>query len=313
MRHDAHDSSRGLSEARHSAMRWLSRCAARRFLRYALAVFLIVSANHAAASNPGKGKNNAIAKPVAGYVPLSSNNAFKTPRKHDPLRRGERERVLKSLQQRNPGFAKHGRRARTFSFDEPVLLLLEKRPPEKNSNDKRLADAYYYDYRRNQAIHCIVDATSGAIIAQQHVENLQLPLIAAEVQRAFDIYLQSDYRQQLANAYREATGQALIDIGKVHFKAYVFHASAHPRRLNKAAKQCGKKRCAQLLLYTHENISLQLMPVIDLSRGKVLQAKTETQAYSAQGHGKHHHDSHPSPPATANQPAGSIPTRAADE
>ncbi|MBT8149118.1 MAG: hypothetical protein KJO24_04260 [Gammaproteobacteria bacterium] len=148
---------------------------------------------------------------------------------------------------------------------------------------------------------------------QQRVENLQLPLIADEVQRAFDIYLQSNYRQQLANAYREATGQALIDIGKVHFKAYVFHASAHPSRLNKAAKQCGKKRCAQLLLYTHENISLQLMPVVDLSRGKVLQANTETRTFNNAAHGEHPHADHAPPTETAQQPANELRSRAVDE
>jgi hypothetical protein len=87
--------------------------------------------------------------------------------------------------------------------------------------------------------------------------------------------LQSRHRNALARAYSSATGQALIDINKINFKAYVFHASANSTRLNRAAKRCGRIRCAQLLLYTHENIALNFTPVIDISRGIVLQANTE--------------------------------------
>lgn len=198
-----------------------------------------------------------------------------SPHGRDALGSHEKERALQAIARRNPGFARRALRNKSFQTDEPALLLLEKRPRDKNNTDVRLADAYYYDYRRNETIHCIVDAETGEVHQQRRVVDLQLPLTKDEIQRAFDILLQSQHRNALARAYSNATGQALIDINKINFKAYVFHASANSARLNRAAKRCGRLRCAQLLLYTYENIALNFTPVIDISRGIVLQANTE--------------------------------------
>lgn len=202
----------------------------------------------------------------------------KAPRLRDALRNDERERMLQSIARRNPGFALKAVRNKRFHADQPVLLLMEKRPRDKSQPNQRLADAYYYDYRSDETIHCIVDADTGEVHEQRRVADLQLPLTEDEIQRAFDILLQSPHRSDLAAAYRDVTGQSLIDIGKVHYKAYVFHASANSARLNNAAKKCGRTRCAQMLLYTNENIALNFTPVIDISRGKVLQGNTEPSA-----------------------------------
>ncbi|MGB5326392.1 MAG: hypothetical protein WBN40_13350 [Pseudomonadales bacterium] len=198
-----------------------------------------------------------------------------SPHWRDALGSHEKERALQAIARANPGFARRALRNKSFQTDEPALLLLEKRPRDKNNAGLRLADAYYYDYRRNETIHCIVDAETGEVHEQRRVVDLQLPLTKDEIQRAFDTLLQSRHRNALARAYSNATGQALIDINKINFKAYVFHASANSARLNRAAKRCGRLRCAQLLLYTHENIALNFTPVIDISRGIVLQANTE--------------------------------------
>lgn len=211
------------------------------------------------------------------YKKQPANNQTRDKPAHwrDALRMEERETALQAIARKNPGFEQRTRRNDAFKNDRPALLLLEKRPLKKNARGARLVDAYYYDYQRNETIHCIVDAATGEIHLQRTVTDLQLPLTQDEIQHSFDVFLQSPHRRKLANAYEVATGQSLIDISNVKFKAYVFHASANSARLNRGAKKCGRTRCAQLLLYTRENIALNITPVIDLSRSKVLQANTE--------------------------------------
>ena len=200
------------------------------------------------------------------------------PRKHDALRHSERDRILQSIKKKHPHFKQQESLASDFTGEEPILLLLEKRPSNKKQNSPRLADAYYYDYKTNETIHCIVNPETGVIIEELRTVELQLPLVKEEIERAFTIYLQSSHRNELADAYREATGQSLIDVSSLHFKAFILHGSANMTRLNAATKRCGRSRCAKLLIHTEENIALNITPIIDLSKGQVIQGNTERSA-----------------------------------
>ena len=201
-------------------------------------------------------------------------------RMKDGLDQAEKHRVLEAVRAKDPTLDHRERKQRrmtrnnSFVSAEPELLLVERRPADSKTSQARTANVYYYDYQKDQTIHCIVDAESGEIHKKIRVRNLQLPLNDNEIQRAFDIYLQSEHRNELVDAYYQTTGQSLIDISKVQFKAYVFHASVNEALLNKKARRCGKTRCAQLLLYTEDNIAMNLSPVVSLSRGVVIQGNT---------------------------------------
>lgn len=218
---------------------------------------------------------------IAETARQGSNGYNKTMMK-DPLKIQERQKILNSIRNRNPSFkaslndSLSNRRSGSSVLvpNEPVLLLLEKRPADNKNSGARLANAYYYDYQKDQTIHCIVDAESGAIHNQLNVRDMQLPLVDEEIQRTFDIFMQSKHRRKLAKSYYQATGQSLIDLSNIDFKAYVFHSSISEDQLKPKTRQCGKTRCAQLLLYTNENIALDLNPIISLSKAKVLQVNT---------------------------------------
>ncbi len=234
----------------------------------------------------------------ASLAPPVAAHHGKPHRMKDGLNQAERHRVLEAVRSKDPTLdyreRKQRRMARNNSFvsAEPELLLVERRPADSKTSESRTANVYYYDYQKDQTIHCIVDAESGEVHRKIRVRNLQLPLNDNEIQRAFDIYLQSDHRGELVDAYYQTTGQSLIDISKVQFKAYVFHASVNEALLNKKARRCGKTRCAQLLLYTEDNIAMNLSPVVSLSRGVVIQGNTlPGEAFSTStAVGDHAHD-----------------------
>ena len=153
---------------------------------------------------------------------------------------------------------------------QPVLLLMERR--RIKGSTERLADAWYYSYPRNETTHKIIDLSTGAIRSSQIVIDMQLPLIESEIGRAFDIVLASaGDRSALENAYRQVTGSEFTDRSQVSYKAFVFHPDTVQDGLQSDARRCGNHRCAQMLLYTHDNVALDMSPVVDLSTGRVLQ------------------------------------------
>ena len=153
---------------------------------------------------------------------------------------------------------------------EPQLLLMERRRVKGAS--QRLADAWYYSYTYNETTHKIIDLATGQVMSSEVVIGTQLPLIDAEVSRAFDILLASDAdRLALEIAYREVTGAQFTDRSQVSYKAFVFHPETVVDGLSPDARRCGVNRCAQMLIYTHDNIALDTSPVVDLSTQRVLQ------------------------------------------
>ena len=104
------------------------------------------------------------------------------------------------------------------------------------------------------------------------MRGTQLPLIQAEVERAFDVLLANPANvDPWPRRFKKITGEAFVDRNQVNFKAFVFHPDTVADGLVAAARNCGVHRCAQLLIYTHNNVALDLSPIIDLSRARVLQ------------------------------------------
>lgn len=195
----------------------------------------------------------------------------------DGMHRSEAARAMQALSQQAPGessaaVAQASRVLSTASSvpGEPVLLLLERR--RIKGSTERLADAWYYSYPRNETTHKVIDLTAGVVRSAEIVIDMQLPLIDAEINRAFDIVLASTGdRRSLENAFREVTGNEFTDRSQVSYKAFVFHPDTVADGLEPDARRCGLHRCAQMLLYTHDNVALDMSPVVDLSTSRVLQ------------------------------------------
>jgi RNA 3'-terminal phosphate cyclase len=107
----------------------------------------------------------------------------------------------------------------------------------------------------------------------EQVQGVQLPLTERESQRALAIALADpNVRPMLDAEYRSITQQELVAAEQLIVKAMTFHASSIPAEDVGSAAACGIKRCAQLLLAAGENVALQVIPVVDLSSGIVVNA-----------------------------------------
>lgn len=155
---------------------------------------------------------------------------------------------------------------------ELELLLVERRPVDKDQPGKRLADVYSYDYRSDETIHSIVDLTTQERVQTERVQNLQLPLTENELARASKlIFSDAEQLSQIQTEYKRITGQTLLKPEQLQVKAFVFTTDTLPEGLNAASQNCGLQRCAQVLLYTHDSVVFEISPIVNLSAGLVTQ------------------------------------------
>lgn len=182
----------------------------------------------------------------------------------------ERSRAMGALTRGVTRETTHTQRSGTGVPLQPVLLLLERR--HSKASTERLADAWYYHYPSNETTHKIVDLTTGVVRSADAVIDVQLPLVDEEINRAFDVVLRNaSHQRSLEAAYREVTGSQFSNRSQISYKAFVFHPDTVQDGLTPEARRCGIHRCAQMLLYTHDNVALDMSPIVDLSTGRVLQ------------------------------------------
>ena len=154
------------------------------------------------------------------------------------------------------------------------VLLVERNAIDKNSKEPgaRQGVVYVYDYTSDELIHSVVDVATGAMVEQARVQGVQLPLTAAEEARAIALaWGDAPTQQALATQFEQLTGQPLTALEQLHVKAAVFLADSMPGRINAAAQACGIQRCAQLLLFSVDNVAFEMLPIVSLSQGRVLQ------------------------------------------
>lgn len=199
---------------------------------------------------------------------VTSTNAFA--HNNDPLSEEEIARVANLTS--DPTLT--ARSSGTVSGDrKPQEVLLIERHQQKGApSDQRYADIFTYDYETNELIESVVDLNTSIIIKTSRKKGIQLPLTENEINRAKQIIFDDeDERQVLAYEYHRITSQPLTDTTELNIKAFTFTADSLPNRVNEASKHCGIHRCAQLMLYTGENIVFEISPIVNLSEGIVTQ------------------------------------------
>lgn len=170
--------------------------------------------------------------------------------------------------------------ARTASNDDlsaitksaQEILLIERNEEKGAPSDQRRADVYIYDYATNELIQSLVDLNTSTVISSHRTKGVQLPLTPTELKRAKAIVF--DDEDELAiikDEYRRITQKEMTNVSELNIKAFTFLADSLPNRVNEASKHCGEHRCAQLMLYTQDNVVFEISPIVNLSEGVVTQ------------------------------------------
>ncbi len=162
----------------------------------------------------------------------------------------------------------------TNSAVEIEVLLVERHPVKKGAenNSVRLADIYTYDYGTNVLHQAIVSLETNSVLSLTQNTEVQLPLTETEIQKAIDI-LKADEEQfkSILQEYKRITGQEYTNTDQIEIKAFAFWGNSLPGVSNSESLKCGVYRCAQLLIYTPDQVAFEASPVVNLSTKKVTQ------------------------------------------
>lgn len=228
---------------------------------------------------------------VAGAEPAGRGDRYRS------LDASERARALsKGRERARPALA--ARRAAAAEAREEVLLIERHREPKGTAGEgRRRADVYIYDYTSDTLSQVVVDLASGEAESVRVVQDAQLPLTEREIVRATALfYAQPAMRQRLEREFERIAGEPLEDLSALHIRAFVFRADSMPDTAPKETAVCGRHRCAQLMIYTEDKVAIEWLPVIDLSRERVLDSvafglsPAERSTRPGPGHESHSHD-----------------------
>jgi Cu2+-containing amine oxidase len=190
---------------------------------------------------------------------------------NDPLSSSEMAKAL-SLTQSVSNSVPGNVAARAATQGRKELLLIERHEDKNAPKGQRLADIFTYDYATDELIESRVNLTSNEVVSSKRKKNVQLPLTENEVNRAKQIVFEDENeRRILENEYQRITGRSFSTTDELNIKAFTFTRDSLPNRVNEASKLCGLQRCAQMMLYTGENIVFEVSPIVNLSKGVVTQ------------------------------------------
>lgn len=200
-------------------------------------------------------------------VTIAGAQSDDTPRGTDPLSAAERDVAVGLARGSDPGEA-------SGLGDDDVVLLVERHEEDKAVEDegRRRADVYVYSYDDDVLTLTIVDTATGEVDSTEVVSGTQLPLVDQEGEEAIALALDdARFSQLLATRYRQATGRDLTDVAtEVVVDPIVFQADANPAAASRAARDCGRHRCAQLMLRSSDDLLIDLLPIVDLSSGRIV-------------------------------------------
>lgn len=208
----------------------------------------------------------AIAVAVLG-VTIAGAQSDQAPRGTDPLSPAELDQAADLARGSSGGQESTGADA------DDIVVLVERREEAKGADPAlRRADVWEYSYDDDILTRTLVDLTTGRVVRSQVIPDTQPPLTPDEVDRALTLALEDPaFETLLATRYRQATGRDLLDPATdLRLQAMVFRADANPRAATGDAARCGEHRCAQLLVQTSDDILVNLLPIVDLSEGRLV-------------------------------------------
>jgi hypothetical protein len=205
---------------------------------------------------------------VAAPNPLTRLFTGNTGTGYDPLT----EREIETVSQQ--ALADPAVIAQLENSGRQELLLIERHQEDKSvyerGNWDRRADLFIYDYDSDALVHAIYNLSTSRVDSVSRSQSDQLPLTPNEVNQAIAIaFNDAQLRSLLNQEYGRVTGGELTGPEQVEIKAFTFHASALPDMELGTAATCGLNRCAQLLIFTRESVTFELLPIINLSNQQV--------------------------------------------
>ncbi len=152
---------------------------------------------------------------------------------------------------------------------EIEVLLVEVQHSKKN-RIARIAEVFVFDYQRGVTELHRVNMENDEVIEVIEIASPHLPLNSREQQAATALAVTNDQvRQQLETEYQRAFGRALTTFDEIDMKVSVWQPQPHQSNSSEIARTCDHERCALISVFTRDNYSFSLEPVVNLMQNVV--------------------------------------------
>jgi len=145
-------------------------------------------------------------------------------------------------------------------------------PGKAQRSHERVARVMYYNYEADKLLVGKVDLRRDVVRRIRAVQDKQPALTATEIETAKSIALNNPkVLKKLRNEYEAVTGQTAIDFDDIVVHVRGFGGDLAIKRLNEKSRKCMRHRCARVTFVTDESTMFRFVPIVNLSKGKVIQ------------------------------------------
>lgn len=152
---------------------------------------------------------------------------------------------------------------------ENEVLLVELKHTKKNQG-ARIAEVFVFDYNRGVTELHRINIEDNRVLEVIAIASTHLPLNDREQQLARALASEDDtVEAQLQTEYQRAFGQSLSSIADLDMKVSIWQPQSHQSLSSDIASTCEQQRCALISVFTQDNYSFSLEPVVNLMQGIV--------------------------------------------
>ena len=150
-----------------------------------------------------------------------------------------------------------------------VLSIELKEQKHVTDQSSRLAEVFLFNYPRAVTELHLVDVESSEVLSTRDIDSVHLPLSDAEISYTRKlIWSDAEFRERIQREFQslnalEASAGVPVESADLQTRVSVWVP------IRRQAHQCMRNRCALISLFTQDNHSFSIEPVIDLMSGEI--------------------------------------------
>ena len=144
-----------------------------------------------------------------------------------------------------------------------LLYQKQKKSSASESVQQRIAEVFLFDYASGKTSRYEIDVNTNDVLREQAVASPHLPLNDREQSAAVSMLVNdASAFAAISSEYQRHFGQALQGTDNIDMKVLVWQPPA--ANTSTAASDCRTQRCALISVFTNNNFSFSVEPVVNL-------------------------------------------------
>jgi len=168
------------------------------------------------------------------------------------------ERLLSGKLANNQAWQQQGSSLKSHPHRLGIQTLSIELDERKKNDHTRRARVYQFNYQLKQSRLILIDLDNAAVVKQQVIDTVHLPLNSVEIETARILVEQQTEIMEKLNQYQMQRGmQHLVDLGTIEVKASIFEPD-NPQHI------CARQRCALISLFDQTRTVFSVEPLVNL-------------------------------------------------